>query len=180
MSINYLEKYLSEINIPKSILKNNPSIDPVLQNELFNNVKNSDIREWVINKNKNFTEYLSNKEIKDLPIYERPFYWQLVSIVEKLDTIFEDLKIKGKNIYLKIDTQGYEKMVLDGAVESLKNITGIQIEMALIPSYEGSLTFEEMSANLKNLGFKLTTIESGHYNKKTGKLLEVDGVFFKN
>jgi len=99
--------------------------------------------------------------------------------IKKLDSVFEDLNINGKNIYLKIDTQGYEKMVLDGATESLKNVLGIQIEMALIPSYEGSLTFEEMSDKLKNLGFKLTTIESGHYNKKTGELIEVDGVFFK-
>ena len=99
--------------------------------------------------------------------------------IKKLDSIFEDLNINGKNIYLKIDTQGYEKMVLDGAAESLKNVLGIQIEMALIPSYEGSLTFEEMSEKLKTLGFKLTTIESGHYNKKTGELIEVDGVFFK-
>lgn len=51
--------------------------------------------------------------------------------------------------------------------------------MALIPSYEGSLTFEEMSEVLKKLDFKLKTIESGHYNKKTGELIEVDGVFFK-
>lgn len=100
--------------------------------------------------------------------------------IKKLDSVFDSLNIKDKNIYLKIDTQGYEKMVLDGAVESLKNVLGIQIEMALIPSYQGSLTFEEMSDKLKNLGFKLTTIESGHYNKKTGELIEVDGVFFKN
>lgn len=101
-------------------------------------------------------------------------------IIKKLDSLFDDLEIKNKNIYLKIDTQGYENMVLEGAKESLEHISGIQIEMALIPSYEGSLTFEEMSDKLKNLGFKLTTIESGHYNKKTGELIEVDGVFFKN
>lgn len=138
--------------------------------------------ESTINISKNS---VSSSILKDLPQLtesapEATFIKKETIKIKKLDSIFEDLKISGKNIYLKIDTQGYEKMVLDGAVESLKSITGIQIEMALIPSYEGSLTFEEMSANLKNLGFKLTTIESGHYNKKTGKLLEVDGVFFKN
>ena len=138
--------------------------------------------ETTINISKNS---VSSSILKDLPQLtesapEATFIKKEVIIIKKLDTIFEDLKIKGKNIYLKIDTQGYEKMVLDGAVNSLQNIIGIQIEMALIPSYEGSLTFEEMNANLKKTGFKLTTIESGHYNKKTGKLLEVDGVFFKN
>lgn len=88
VSIEYLKHNLSDINISKSILKNNPSIDPVLQNRLYNIVKKSDIREWVINKNKNFNEYLNSKEIKNLSIFERPFYWQLVNIVENLDDIF--------------------------------------------------------------------------------------------
>ena len=40
--------------------------------------------------------------------------------IKKLDSIFNSLNIKNKNIYLKIDTQGYEKQVLDGAGEFLK------------------------------------------------------------
>lgn len=127
---------------------------------------------------------VSSSILKDLPQLtdsapEATFIRKETIKIKKLDSVFESLNIKDKNIYLKIDTQGYEKMVLDGALESLEYVKGIQIEMALIPSYEGSLTFEEMSEKLKNLGFKLTTIESGHYNKKTGELLEVDGVFFK-
>ena len=98
LSIRYLEENLSTINIPKSILRNNPSIDPVLQNQLYENVKKSDIREWVINKNSNFNEYLSNKEIIDLLIFERPFYWQLVNIIAKLDAIF-DIVEEGKDRY---------------------------------------------------------------------------------
>jgi FkbM family methyltransferase len=138
--------------------------------------------ESIINVSKNS---VSSSILKDLPQLtesapEATFIKKETIQIKKLDSIFNDLEIFGKNIYLKIDTQGYEKMVLDGAIKSLKSITGVQIEMALIPSYEGSLTFEAMITNMKNLGFKLTTIESGHYNKKTGKLLEVDGVFFKN
>lgn len=137
--------------------------------------------ESTINISKNS---VSSSILNDLPQLtdsapEATFVKKETIKIKKLDSVFEDLNINGKNIYLKIDTQGYEKMVLDGATESLKNVLGIQIEMALIPSYEGSLTFEEMSDKLKNLGFKLTTIESGHYNKKTGELFEVDGVFFK-
>jgi FkbM family methyltransferase len=138
--------------------------------------------ESTINISKNS---VSSSILNDLPQLtesapEATFIKKETIQIKKLDSIFNNLQINNKNVYLKIDTQGYEKMVLEGAVASLENIIGIQIEMALIPSYEGSLTFEEMSSKLKNLGFKLTTIESGHYNKKTGKLLEVDGVFFKN
>ncbi len=97
--------------------------------------------------------------------------------VKKLDSIFNDLRTDSDTVYLKIDTQGYENMVLNGALESLKKIKIIQIEMALIPTYEGSLSFEQMIEKLTALQFKLISIESGYYDKKTGNLLEVDGVF---
>lgn len=100
--------------------------------------------------------------------------------VKKIDSIFDELDLKNKNIYLKIDTQGYENMVINGAKNSLAQIMGIQIEMALIPTYEGAITFEEMIKKLKSFNFNTTSIESGYYDKNTGKLLEVDGVFFKN
>ncbi|WP_339889645.1 FkbM family methyltransferase [uncultured Flavobacterium sp.] len=137
--------------------------------------------ESTINISKNS---VSSSILKDLPQLtnsapEATFVTTETITINKLDTLFSQLNLKDKNIYLKIDTQGYEKMVLDGAKDSLIKIAGIQIEMALIPSYEGSLTFEEMSNFLKYMDFKLTTIESGHYDKNTGKLLEVDGVFFK-
>lgn len=137
--------------------------------------------ESTINISKNS---VSSSILKDLPQLtnsapEATFVTTETITINKLDSLFSKLNLKDKNIYLKIDTQGYEKMVLDGSENSLKYIKGIQIEMSLIPSYEGSLTFEEMSNFLKSLNFKLTTIESGHYDKNSGKLLEVDGVFFK-
>ena len=99
--------------------------------------------------------------------------------IKKLDSLFDSLNVKNKNVYLKIDTQGYESLVLEGAKESLKNILGIQLEMALIPSYDGAITFQEMTTKLNGFGFHLMTVESGFYDKISGKLMEVDGVFYK-
>jgi FkbM family methyltransferase len=100
--------------------------------------------------------------------------------VRKIDSVFQDLELTNKQIYLKIDTQGYENMVIEGAKKSLSLIKGIQIEMALVPTYEGALTYDEMKKKLEKMGFEVHSIESGYYDKKTGKLLEVDGVFMKN
>jgi len=100
--------------------------------------------------------------------------------IRKLDSIFDELNLTNKNVYLKIDTQGYEEMVLLGAQESLKKVKGIQIEMSFIPSYKGTLTFEEIKTRLTNSGFQLVAIENGFYDKKTGKQLEVDGIFYRN
>ncbi|WP_395052701.1 FkbM family methyltransferase [Flavobacterium sp.] len=98
--------------------------------------------------------------------------------IKKLDSIFDSLNLSGKNIYLKIDTQGYEEMVLLGAEKTLDKVTGLQIEMSFIASYKGSITFDEMKNKLNLMGFKLLALENGFYDKKTGKQLEVDGVFF--
>jgi FkbM family methyltransferase len=99
--------------------------------------------------------------------------------IRKLDSIFDDLALKGKNVYLKIDAQGYEEMVLLGAEKSLKFVSGIQIEMSFIPSYKGSITFDDMKTKLNNLGFELLALENGFYDSKTGKQLEIDGIFYK-
>lgn len=99
--------------------------------------------------------------------------------IKKLDTVFGSLNLEGKNIYVKIDTQGYEDKVLQGAEDSLQYIAGMQIEMSLIPSYEGSSDFKALSSTLENKGFKLTAIENGFYDKETGYQLEIDGIFFR-
>lgn len=100
--------------------------------------------------------------------------------IQKLDSIFDDLKLRDKKIYLKIDTQGYEEMVLLGANKSLEFISGIQIEMPLIPSYVGSMTFDKMKQKLNMLGFRLVAVENGFYNKKTGEQIELDGIFYRD
>lgn len=99
--------------------------------------------------------------------------------MHKLDSIFEWLNLENRNIYLKVDAQGYEEMILLGAQKSLGCIKAIQIEMSLVPSYDGSVTFDEMKHYLNKLGFYLAAIESGFYDKKTGKQLEIDGIFYR-
>lgn len=99
--------------------------------------------------------------------------------VHKLDTIFGSLDLRNKNIYLKIDVQGYEEQVLKGARESLCLIKGIQIEMPLVPTYDGALDFEGIKERLNKLGFSLMAFENWFYDKKTGRQLEVDGIFYR-
>lgn len=84
-----LKESLSTISIPYDVLKKNPTIDPILQNELYELIKNSNIEEWVINKNSNYNEYFNAEEVSLIPNKNRPFYWQLVNLIEKLDTIFD-------------------------------------------------------------------------------------------
>ena len=97
--------------------------------------------------------------------------------VKKLDSIFSTFASKENRVMVKIDTQGYEKNVIDGANESLNRIVIIQLEMSIVPLYENEMLFTEMIKYLESKGFQLYSLENGHYNRDTGQLLQVDGVF---
>lgn len=82
-------------------------------------------------------------------------------------------------VFLKIDVQGFERKVLAGATEILPQVRGIQIELSLVPLYEGQLLYREMIEFLEQLGYELYAVVPGFSELKTGKLLQMDGIFFK-
>jgi FkbM family methyltransferase len=81
--------------------------------------------------------------------------------------------------FLKIDTQGYELEVLRGAEDTLSRIVGMQMELSLIPLYEGQKLMPEMLAEVANLGFELWGISPTFAAPATGRMLQVDATFFK-
>jgi FkbM family methyltransferase len=83
-------------------------------------------------------------------------------------------------VFLKIDTQGYEYRVLKGASQLLPQLVGIQLEMSLVPLYEGELTFASVMGYVVDRGFTLMSLEPGFSNPLTGQLLQVDGLFFRS
>lgn len=83
-----------------------------------------------------------------------------------------------KSIFLKLDVQGYEKYVLMGASDLMKQITGLQLEMSLVPLYAGQILFEEQIKVCQGLGYQLYYIRPG-FADPTGRLLQCDGIFFR-
>lgn len=100
--------------------------------------------------------------------------------IKRLDSIWNILPNLTGNILLKIDTQGYESKVLDGCSAVLDKITGIQIELSIIELYENEPLFDVMYNKIKQLGFELYIIEPGYKDPKSGKLLQIEAVFFKD
>ena len=97
--------------------------------------------------------------------------------VKKLDSVFETFFDDGDNMMLKIDTQGYEKNVIIGATNALSKIRIIQLEMSVVPLYEDEILFMEMINFLDSNRFELFSLENGFSDGKTGKLLQLDGIF---
>lgn len=81
---------------------------------------------------------------------------------------------------LKIDTQGFEWQVLQGASETLKRVVGVQLELSLIPLYEGQKLMDELVDELSARGFDLWAISPVFADPKSGRLLQVDAAFFRS
>ncbi len=100
--------------------------------------------------------------------------------LSKLDTIAQEyLKKDASSIFLKIDVQGFEKQVIEGAMQILPQVKGIQVELSLVPLYQDQLLFKEMLELLEELGYELHAVIPGFTDPKTGRLLQMDGILFK-
>ena len=62
----------------------------------------------------------------------------------------------GRRIFLKIDTQGYERQILEGAQSSFNSIWGIQLELPFDHLYEEVWNFDEAIAFARTAGFCLS------------------------
>jgi FkbM family methyltransferase len=99
--------------------------------------------------------------------------------VSRLDTVVQDLRVGGQNLFLKIDVQGFEPKVLDGAARLLDRIQGVELELSLAPLYEGQMLFLPLVDSLARKGFELWALIPGFIDQETGRTLQVDGIFFR-
>ncbi|HEX2847753.1 MAG TPA: FkbM family methyltransferase [Chitinophagaceae bacterium] len=100
--------------------------------------------------------------------------------IRKLDTIFPEVAGKAKEIFLKIDTQGFEMNVLKGASNSLDMINTVQLEMSLHPLYSGQALYNDIMSFFHQRGYKLIDIDPGFADLRTGVLYQFDGIFRKS
>lgn len=97
--------------------------------------------------------------------------------INKLDTVFGNFYSEDDRIMLKIDTQGFEKNIIDGAEKFLEKVILLQLEMSLIPLYENEMLFTDMIEYLKQRNFQIVSLENGFFNSQSGQLFQVDGIF---
>ena len=101
---------------------------------------------------------------------------------DRLDSLLPKFGVTSSGrVFLKIDVQGYEAAVLDGASDLLASSTvvGMQLELSLTPLYEGAMTYREGLARADALGMNLMGISPVFTNPDSGRLLQFDAVFFK-
>lgn len=97
----------------------------------------------------------------------------------RLDTVAQSYLEPNSRPFLKLDTQGFEWQVLDGASETLKLAKGLLLELSLVPLYEGQKLWQELILRLEEEGFVLWAIQKGFTDPRTGRSLQVDAIFLR-
>ena len=81
--------------------------------------------------------------------------------------------------FLKIDTQGYEGRVIEGAGDVLDEMVGIQVELSLVPLFDGGQSYARLLQELEHRKFQPVLLEPVFVDPETEQTLQVDAVFFR-
>jgi FkbM family methyltransferase len=96
--------------------------------------------------------------------------------VETLDRLAPALlaDLDEPRLYLKMDTQGWDMHVLEGAMTTMPSIVAFQSEVSAIPIYEGMHDFAESISSYQKLGFSLVELFPVTYDDDDLRVIEYD------
>lgn len=97
----------------------------------------------------------------------------------RLDSIESRYLAPETSLFIKIDTQGFEWQVLDGANGTLKRANGVLCELSLVPLYDGQRLWRDIIDRLDDEGFMLWALQKGFTDSSTGQSLQIDGIFLR-
>src|ERR1700677_315652 len=100
--------------------------------------------------------------------------------IHRLDSVAPEFLRPTDVTFLKIDVQGFEKLVLAGSDSTVKDhCVGMQIELSFLPLYEDGMLFREALDLVYSLGFTLTGLKPCFTDIRDGRMLQADGIFFR-
>jgi FkbM family methyltransferase len=92
--------------------------------------------------------------------------------VRRLDQCREVSNESG-NLFLKVDTQGYELRVLQGATGIMPRVAALLLEASIVPLYEGCPLIAEVIDSLRGYGFEVADLY-GAFTSRDGQMLQVN------
>ena len=92
----------------------------------------------------------------------------------RLDNVGKKYLGTDEKALLKLDVQGFEKQVLEGAEFLLPNISGVSIEVSVVPLYDGQALAPEILDYLYGRGFEMWYMTPGFVHPRTGRMLQYD------
>ncbi|MCU0947422.1 MAG: FkbM family methyltransferase [Porphyrobacter sp.] len=77
--------------------------------------------------------------------------------IDRLDSVLSPEQLSGK-VLLKMDVQGFEDKVLEGAKAILPHVEWVYTETSFTPLYAGQPLFDDLHTLLRDLGFEIRRI----------------------
>jgi FkbM family methyltransferase len=101
--------------------------------------------------------------------------------VERLDNIYPDIAagIDKPRVFLKMDTQGWDGNVVEGARDTLADVQLLQSEISVVPIYHGMRDIIESLSLYTGLGFQLTNLFPVTFDAEDVRVLEYDCVMYR-
>ena len=96
-----------------------------------------------------------------------------------VDSLIDDQGLDAAKTMVKIDVQGFESTVLDGAADHLNRLAAVQLELSLVPLYDSQALMPQLVERMSQHGFELWLLEPGFSAPDSGRLLQCDGVFVR-
>lgn len=82
------------------------------------------------------------------------------------------------NLLVKIDTQGYERQVLEGGRQTLSRALGVLMELPVIHVYRGEWTLQEALGTMEESGFVLAQVQAvGYHGRDPAAAVDLDCLF---
>ena len=106
---------------------------------------------------------------------------------DSLDNQFQKNGISDVD-FIKLDTQGSELSILEGAIETLKTVFGLQIEVGFVELYQDQPLFSDVNSFISSHGFQLFDISPLYFWKrkdgvnlgsKKGQIIFADALYLK-
>ncbi len=106
-----------------------------------------------------------------------------VEVVEmrRLDSIIGEVLegVEAPRIFLKLDTQGYDLNVLQGATDFIGQVLALQSEISLLPIYDGMPNYLQSLGYFNALGFDLTGLFTIMKDQQMLRVIEYDCVLIR-
>ncbi len=86
------------------------------------------------------------------------------------------LDLSNRRVFLKMDTQGHDLVVLEGAGGLATTFAGLQSEIAVLPIYRDIPDYMDSLAFYRRQGYEVTGLFPVHRHRGTGHVVEFDCV----
>jgi FkbM family methyltransferase len=95
------------------------------------------------------------------------------------DTMLKEHTVDSDRVFVKADTQGFEKKIIAGLRQMSDRVVGFQLETSLVPLYAGEWLLPDVLREMNTRGYRVYAFQPSFASPSTAEILQVDIFFFR-